>query len=467
MRFVALAAIIMCFPAFVAWLRARPHHRPIALTLIAASYFTVGLIQIEASLITWPMWSGPVRGIQLSMIDALGLALIVTRRQKPGAIPYKWVFWAYLIAIALSIIPSVVHMASAFSAYQFARIFLTYIAVAPELMTPLGVMGLIRGFAIGLTIQGGSVLLQKGQGVVQAGGTGFHQNTLGIMVELTLIPIVAAILAGERSKLLKLGAVAGLVVVAGGGSRATMGYAVSGLAVLLVLSLVQRSTPVKWRVLGVGLLAAVLIAPLAIKTMSARFGSNTMLQEDDQRIAMAKAARAMATDHPFGVGANMYTTTGNTGGYSERAGVSWGGNTRGAPVHNSYLLARAETGWHGELAFILWLIVPIIAGLRFAFKARDSIFGSLSLGSAVAIAVMALHVNVEFAAHTYGVQNLITLNFALIAGAYMTQRLRQRAGRRPPPSDADTRAGALPRPPGRSDGGLDDLRGPRRTVRPA
>jgi hypothetical protein len=60
----------------------------------------------------------------------------------------------------------------------------------------------------------------------------------------------------------------------------------------------------------------------------------------------------MSADHWLGVGANNFVSVNNTGGYAARAGMDWGPATRSKPAHNAYLVARAETGWLGEIALI-------------------------------------------------------------------------------------------------------------------
>lgn len=429
MRFIALAAILMSLPLLVAWLRQRPRDRKMAIGAIAAIFFFGGFIQTSAALITWPIWAGPVRGIQINLADMLACALIITR--KPGRIrtPLLWPIILYLATLLLSVLQSRVPMATVFTCVQFLQFILMYLALAPELGRRDSQVGLLSGLSIGLIVQGVSVFLEKAQGVVQAGGTGYHQNMLGIMTELAVLPIMAAILNGERRWLFNAGVLAGLVIVAGGGSRATMMFMAAGLATLLILSIIQYPTDRKFKTLGLTVLAAMVIVPFALTTLHARFGSEIVVAEDEQRNAMARSARAMASDHPFGVGANLYVTAGNLEGYSQRAGVTWGGGTRAAPVHNSYLLARAETGWIGEAAFILLFVVPMIAGFRHAFRFRRSADGSAALASAIALLVVSLHLNLEYLGHTYTVLGLTVLNIALVAGVIRNRRLPRPAVR--------------------------------------
>jgi O-antigen ligase len=170
-------------------------------------------------------------------------------------------------------------------------------------------------------------------------------------------------------------------------------------------------------------------------TLKERFGSSSITVQDDQRPAFERAAAAMAADHPFGVGANLYVPTANTKGYADKAGVAWNFYNRSAPVHNAYLLTRAEAGWLGELAFIMLLVVPLLRGLQFAFSRRRGASGEIALGCAVALGVNIVHNNFEFAGLLYNVLMLLAINIALIAATLRTARQSRAPHARPNADD--------------------------------
>src|SRR3546814_5275892 len=74
-----------------------------------------------------------------------------------------------------------------------------------------------------------------------------HQNLLGLMLHFVTLPLLALLLAGERSKLIMMGVFAALVAVALGASRGAIGFVAIGLALLFLLSLARRPTSHKWR----------------------------------------------------------------------------------------------------------------------------------------------------------------------------------------------------------------------------
>ena len=145
------------------------------------------------------------------------------------------------------------------------------------------------------------------------------------------------------------------------------------------------------------------------------------------------AAREMSRSHPFGVGANHYVFISNRDGYADRAGIPWQTADRSVPVHNAYLLARAETGWMGEIAFILMIFVPMVTALYLAFTNRKLPVGEALLGSAVALIANMAHNTYEFAVHTFPIQVLLFINIAIIAAQVRDRRYGgQQARRRPP-----------------------------------
>ncbi len=431
--------VLATLPLFLSLLRQHPYRRPWALTAIGLMLFLGSALRINGALIAWPLWTGTVRGMEISPVDMLAVALILTRRPMPGRLPFWGLFVFYAMPLLLSLVPASVPMASVFTCWQYARLVLLFAGIAGECHRDDMRRALLTGLALGLILQAGYVIEQKATGMVQATGTMVHQNILGLMTELALMPLLAALLGGDRRKVILAGVGAALIVIAGGGSRGTMGFAGGGAAVLILLSLIRGVTPAKTRVVGLAMLALTVAAPLAFLTLKDRFGSGSITVQDDQRPAFERAAHAMADDHPIGVGANLYVATANLKGYADRAGVAWNFANRSAPVHNAYLLARAETGWLGEIGLALILIVPLLRGLQLAFARRQGMAGEIVLGSTVALGVNAVHDNYEFALHTYGVMALAFINIAVIAAEVRAARQVRRG--RPAPRGAPLGAG--------------------------
>ena len=429
MTLVLALVLLACLPVLISLFRQKEKHRLYGFAAIGALLLAPGL-PIVGYLYGWPMWNGTSLGISISLITVLALALLVTRRKTRGKLSFWPLFVFYGLVLVLSIIPSAMKIGTVFSWWQFGTALVVFAAIAYECHRSEPRNYLAYGLSIGLIYQAGQVIWQKASGAVQAAGTFGHQNILGLAIELSVVPLIALILGGNKSSLLKVGVAAALICVGGSGSRATVAIAGAAILLLLVLSVVLRSTPRKINIIGFAFVGLLLATPLAISTMNQRFGDTQITTEDAGRDSMERTATLMANDHPFGVGANQYVPTSIHGGYADRAGMSWMWSIRNKPVHNAYLLARAETGYLGQAAFLLVLVVPIIAAFRLAVRNRRNEIGELALGSAVALTANALHNNYEFAVHTASIFPLVLLNIGVIAALLRQEAMARSAARR-------------------------------------
>lgn len=432
MRFVALAFILLSLPVFIALLKQFPAKRDWALVALGLMMFLIGDLQADAAVISWRLWQGTSRGFFISPADMLAIALIVTRSGPRGRSPFLWLVLLYPVPATISAIVGVMPMASFFTVTVTLKMVLLFVALAGELRRPTALPSLMTGLAMGLMIQGGYVIKEKLSGVVQAKGTSDHQNILGMMVEMSLIPLIAMVLEGERRKIIYGGIIAALIIVAGGGSRGTMAFITVGIILTFLLSIIRRPTPRKTKILGLAVLGALVFVPLGLATLENRFGDNSAIEFDGARPAFERAARAMAADYPFGIGGNNYVLVANKEGYSQRAGVEWGGNNLTAPVHNSFLLARAETGWFGQIIMFMLLTLPLVAGLRVSFADRKSPMFGMGLASTSVMIVTVLHCNYEYAWHLEVVQRLFFANLAILSACLALHRSQKRRRRARP-----------------------------------
>jgi hypothetical protein len=421
LRWIALAVILASLPAFVYLLR-NERTRDWAVLALGGMMFMVGKLQIDAAIISWPLWPGPVRGVLISPVDTLALALIVTRGARDNRIPFPLMSLLFLVPIALSIVVSNVPMASAMSLLQAAQLILFATAIAGEMTRPSALPRLLQGLSLGLIVQAGFVVQQKLAGVVQADGTLDHQNSLGMMVELAVLPLIGYLLEGGKSRLCYAGVAAGLLCVAGGGSRGTLLFLAIGLVVLVLFSLARGFSARKGKMLAAGIVAALIFVPLSVMTLKDRFGDATLVTEEKERVAMAKAARAMAADHPLGVGANTYVTVANTEGYAAAAGVAWREASRVAPVHHVFLLKRAETGRLGEITLYLLMALCAWRGLSLGRRARAPLLGGVTLGGGAAAVAALAHGHYEYVFSVGIIQRLFWLNIAIVFACLMVER---------------------------------------------
>lgn len=447
MRIVGILLVLLSIPTFVALLRTYPRQRKWAYLGVGLLPFVVSALNLDAALINWAGWPGYAKGIVLSLLDTLAMAILVTSSAPFRKLPLAGIFVFYFLAAMLSVAMSTLPMSSAFYVFQLVRVFLVFAAVASFAGQPGAVRWLCFGLALGATFQAVMTIDQRMSGAVQAAGTMGHQNLLGLMLHFVTLPLLALLLAGERSKLIMTGVVAALLAVALGASRGAIGFVAIGLALLFLLSLVRRSTPHKWKITGLAVLAMAVVVPITISSFHERFASRPIYDgPDGERLAFERAAKAMWNDHPLGVGANQYVVTANSDGYSERAGVTWSYASRSTNVHNMYLLTGAELGWIGLASLVLLFAWPVLRGLSFAFRHRKDPRGDVVLGASIAIFVTALHGIVEWIFVTGHAQYVFAISMGIIAGNIREHRrdfvTKARAKRRraAPAMASDSRA---------------------------
>ena len=415
MRLAGILLVFAAMPILTIWLQGNVQRFRYAAFAMGFLPFVIELANLDAALISWRLWPGHTKGLIVTLLDSLAIAVLIANRRKIGFPTFIGLLILYFFAAALSVAFSDVMTSSAFYAFQVARAILVFLAVVALMKHEGSQMWLCYGFASAMLTQAAFSMYQKLGGVAQASGTLSHQNLLGMMLHFSVISLIAIILAGNRKPMIMAGAMAGLLAAALTASRATIGFLAAGIAVLIVLSLMRRVTVVKWRALGLGLVAAMLLAPLALSNLGNRT-QESIESSDREREAFETAALNIWTDHPMGVGANRYVVTANVEGYSSDAGVVPVSGSRSAHVHNIYLLHAAEMGWLGLITFVVLVVTAIIRGIVHSIKARDDPGGDLVLGASVAMLVMAAHGYFEWIIITTSPQYLLVTALGVIAG---------------------------------------------------
>ena len=427
MRYVGLFIIIISFPIFVAFLKAQPEKRKWAYFLIAFMPFVMSWLNLDAAIINYAGWPGHTKGLIITILDALALAIVFTSANRLKSLPLFGVLFVYACTAILSVAISNQPVTSSFYAFQLMRILVLFIAVASIMRDPRAIHWLGYGLAAGAIFQGIITIEQRLSGVVQASGTMGHQNLLGFMLHFVTLPLMALLLAGKMHKLNILGVLFALIAVALGASRGTVGFAAIGLALLLAFSMIRQMTSHKGKILGLCVLAFAVATPVVVGTFERRFKDSPIeLGRDSERLAFERAAKSMWSDHPLGVGANQYVIVSNTQGYAQRAGVIWNYGSRSAHVHQLYLLAAAETGWLGMLSLVGLFGWTVLRGFAFAFGNRRDPRGDVVLGASIAVLVAAFHSFYEWVFVASQVQYVFAICLGIIAGTIRQSHLEKR-----------------------------------------
>jgi O-antigen ligase len=377
-----------------------------------------------------PAWPGFVKGFDVSFLDLLIVALYFsTRHLRRGAIPFKIPFALYGMAVVISSFQAENTIATLYYAWQLLRIFAVYVVVARASTEPRLLVALIKGLALGLCFEAAIVGWQRFViHYIQSPGTFAAQNQLGLAVHFAIFPFFALLLAGDRDWRAIAIPIFGIMIDVFTASRAAVGFASGGFALVFLASAIRKWTSRKARIalLGVVLIAA--MSPLAIKQFDLRmdvFGA----AEDGGRSALNSAAAAILADHPMGIGANNIVVFANVHGYYDRANV--GSKNSGTLPHNIYWVAVAETGYFGGIALVVWLACPLLSAWSSGWRNRFDERGDLLLGLATSLLVVYIHSLYEWIFFTNAIQYLFALTLGMIAGL-MEQLRRSRLDLRTP-----------------------------------
>lgn len=425
-QIIGLAIFAVSLPAFYVWMSGSLAQRRIGWFCIGLAPFVISPLHLEVSIISWAMWPGYVKGMIVTLLDSLALAIVLTQREPARGRPLLWAYLLFLVGSGVATLFASPWQASFFFSWQLARAVLVFVAVSKVTARSDGVRYLIGGLALGIAIQAVFSIEQRLQGVTQASGLMGHQNLLGLCTHFALLMSLAAMLAGDRRMLLKVGVFGAMIAVVLTGSRATTALAGVGVVVLIGMSMLRRPTAFKTQVAGIGLALLAVGTPIALATLHTRFQADQNPGNYDERAAFERAARAMWTDNPMGVGGNQYVVKSNTGGYSQRAGVIWSSASRGANVHNTYLLLGTETGYLGLGTFLILLVASIVRGMQLAWARPRGGSGEIALGATVALLVVALHCFYEWVFVTWNVQYLFAITLGIVAGVAKQQQVARR-----------------------------------------
>src|SRR6187402_2905267 len=118
MRFVGLALIFLSIPLLIALIGRDVRRRDLAVLAAGTLMFCTGPLQITASLIAWPYWQGLSKGVILSLLDSLAIALIATRSGRLNRAPFIPLIVIFALPTVFSMTQASVKMAAFFMVFQ-------------------------------------------------------------------------------------------------------------------------------------------------------------------------------------------------------------------------------------------------------------------------------------------------------------------------------------------------------------
>ena len=439
MKWVFLLGLLVFTPWLTVHLKANPKHLPYAGFAMGLLPFLLSGLNLTASPIAWPHWSGPVKGLDVSLIDGVALAVLLSTRRVSTPVAIRVSFAIYGLAVLISTLTSQVWMASFFYLWQLVRTALIYMAISRACVTVKGVpLAVVSGLGAGLIFQSGVALVQYLGGDPQAGGWFGHQNLLGMASHFGIFPAVALLLAGLYPMRALAVVMAGVLVAFTGGSRATIGLFAIGLVFTWILSVWHQPSGRK-SAIGFGMVVALVLAAPVLWSAVERRSDAERADSNKMRSQMINAAKMIIADYPMGVGPNRYVVVANTGGYAARAGIAWNPANREAPVHNSYYLVTAEMGWLGLLGLVTLLGSIIGVGISAMRKASRGLEAELLVGATASMIIFAVHAYFEWITMFYNIHYLVGISVGLIVGlrALSARKSERIKARRATPAGAD------------------------------
>lgn len=407
MRILAIIIVLAAFPAFIALLQSKAH-RKWAFVALGAMPMLFAPLNLDGSFISWPVWLGHARGLTLTIVDPLALAICMRYGRGQATPPLLWAFAIYLVCLLPGLFAGPFTPASFFY-FQAIRITLFFYAVYVAVLNGQ-TMRIADGLAIAVIASGAMSVYHGISGAVQAPGMLGHQNLTGLATNLC-VPLLLALAIITKRRLFLVAVAAAAMGAIAGGSRGTiifLGISLAGTIAAVVLVRPNGRTLAIAAVAVLGLAAA---APFAMQKLTER---NVGFEKDPERVAFERTAELMIEEHPWGVGLNNYVSVANVGGYFDEAGVRWGVGARSTNVHNTYLLVRAEAGLLGLAGFMVWLLSPVLAAAAALFR-RQIALREVSIACGFAIAATALHSQFEWVLVTATPQYLVALMSGMIA----------------------------------------------------
>jgi O-antigen ligase len=377
-------------------------------------FLLTSVSNLNLSAISWPIWPGHVKGLQITALDLYALAIYVALPRRQRKTPFQYSMLFYLFTVLLSFFSAQVPVAVVFYGWQLARMYLVYAVIVKSGTDERIVQWILKGLAAGLCLEAFMALWERfGEGIIQAGGSLGHQNLLGMLSYCIVLPFFALLLAGQKGWLTTITPLIGAIIWVLTASRATLGLGSIGIVALFLISALREWTARKARVLLVGAAMLAVLVPAAILSLDARFEAHP-LEGLDERVVLNDAAALMLADHPMGVGANNFTVVANTDGYYDRVPLSW--MSRAAIVHNLYWLTAAETGYLGLIGLLVLLFQPLIVAIRCGWRHRKDRRGDLLLGIGMGTLLVYIHSYFEWIFVTFQIQYVFAIMVGLVGG---------------------------------------------------
>jgi hypothetical protein len=352
---------------------------------------------VDINLIT-ELYRGDSTGIEVTLLDLMALALYAAQRRRrvptPDGPRFTWVRFLYLGVAILSMTASPSLMLSWFSVWKIVRMYFVFSVLFVEFAELAQVRAALMGLAAGVISQGVMAVEQRYLGgLVRAVGSQPHPNSLAMLVNLVIPVSLALLLSGHWKRLNAAVLLTGSVCVVLSLSRGGILMLAVAVAIVVLGSLAKDFQLKKLAVVGSLMVGGLLLLAKSIGTILERF-TNAPKASEEARVLFNQAAKAMADEHPLGVGINMFSKVLEAGGYADRFDLA--PVDRNGVAHHIYWLTAAELGYIGLTFYIVMLVVILMTAARAA--AARGVRGDIALGIAAGFVVTYIQGTAEWIA---------------------------------------------------------------------
>lgn len=432
MKLLALLFVLAAFPAFLALLSS-PSGKKWAFIALGALPLVYASLNLDGSILSWPFWQGYSKGLIITIIDPLALAICLRCGRGHASPPLVWAFVIYLICLLPGLLFVGNFTPGSFFFFQALRITLFFYAIYLAALSGQ-LLRIAEGLAIAVIASGLFSGYQALTGAGQAPGLLGHQNSTGLATNLC-IPVLLSLGMRTKRRLFFAAVMAGAIGAVAGGSRATIVFFAFAVSLTIFATVLMKPSSRTWMTAGLCALGLLAAAPFAIQKLNERGD----FEVDAERLAFEKTAELIIEDYPWGVGLNQYIGVANAGGYFDQAGVRWGREARSTSVHNVYLLIRAEAGLLGLIGLLTWLCGSLLFAALAMFRTTVAL-REVSVACGISLLGVALHSQYEWVLLTAAPQYIVAMVMGVAAAiAADSKRSKGIRNRRPAVAASDDR----------------------------
>jgi len=366
-------------------------------------------------------YRGVDRGYGVTVPDLIffGFAIYILiggLKRKIIWLPYNTIPWVLMIIISIcSLVGASNPFYGTFAIHKFIRCLVLYWVVVNLCVDRENIKALISGLIAAVVCQGTIVIWEKyivKTCIFRSMGSFPHPNTLAMYIDMILPVLVGLLLVKGFSKKQELfalyGISTGFISVIFTKSRAAMIILPAGLMGVVCISMLFKPTLRKALIVVVALIFVAGVGSIALPRIIARF-QKAPKESAETRHYFNIAAKAMAKEHFFGVGINLYSKDlADTDYYwyvypdkvdlpdpeAFREGIH--GKSRLGNAHHIYLLFAGETGWIGMWCFILFIARFYLTNIIMFFTTKDEEYRAIILGLLFSFGILHLHGKLEW-----------------------------------------------------------------------